>query len=97
MTSSPGRYVAMLLTATEFRTVSCPKIDSDPDEGRMKSRRVRIKVVLPAPFAPTRPNTSPGSTVRSTSTIPRARARARPYDFVSDRGTIADEVSLIHI
>src|SRR5690242_13070646 len=36
----------------------------------MRSRMVRIVVVLPAPFGPRNPNTSPSWTWRSTSTIP---------------------------
>ena len=53
------------------RSVSMPKIVARPLVGRIWSRRVRIIVVLPAPFGPRKPNASPSSTSRSTSMIPR--------------------------
>src|SRR5512146_335874 len=58
---------------------SMPKTKARPLVGRMRSRMVRIVVVLPAPFGPRKPKTSPSLTWRSTSMIPRAG----PYDFVS--------------
>src|SRR5437879_4223172 len=45
----------------------------------MRSSRRRMVVVLPAPFGPRNPKTSPCSTTRSTSMIPRWA----PYDLVS--------------
>src|SRR5215831_2162545 len=45
----------------------------------MRSSSRRIVVVLPAPFGPRKPKTSPCSTARSTSMIPRWA----PYDLVS--------------
>src|SRR5450759_1346593 len=56
-----------------------PKTLALPEVGRMRSSSVRIVVVLPAPFGPRKPNTSPCPTARSTSMIPRCF----PYDFVS--------------
>src|SRR5512143_14697 len=56
-----------------------PKIRARPLVGRIRSSEVRIVVVFPAPFGPRNPNTSPCSTARSTSMIPRWT----PYDFVS--------------
>src|SRR5664279_4104501 len=65
--------------ATGSADDSMPKTRARPEVGRIRSRRVRIAVVLPAPLGPRKPNTSPCSTVRSTSMIPRCE----PYDFVS--------------
>ena len=42
-----------------------------PDVGRMRSSRMRIVVVLPAPFGPRKPKISPSSTSRSSSVMPR--------------------------
>src|SRR5262245_38810239 len=58
---------------------SMPNTRARPLVGRMRSRRVRIVVVLPAPFGPRKPKTSPSLTVRSTSMTPRCS----PYDLVS--------------
>src|SRR5471030_42494 len=65
--------------ATGSTVLSIPKTKALPLVGRMRSRMVRIAVVLPAPLGPRKPKTSPCSTVRSTSMIPRCE----PYDFVS--------------
>src|SRR5688572_22459623 len=45
----------------------------------MRSRRVRMVVVLPAPLGPRKPKISPAWTSRSTSMMPRCS----PYDLVS--------------
>src|SRR5215212_5141866 len=58
---------------------SIPKTLACPDVGRMRSSRIRIVVVFPAPFGPRNPKISPPWTARSTSTMPRNL----PYDFVS--------------
>jgi hypothetical protein len=57
--------------ATGSTVVSIPNTKARPDVGRMWSSRVRIVVVLPAPFGPRKPNASPGWMVRSTSMMPR--------------------------
>src|SRR5450759_51665 len=64
---------------TGSTVVSIPKTLALPEVGRMRSSSTRIVVVLPAPFGPRKPNTSPCPTARSTSMIPRCF----PYDFVS--------------
>ena len=51
------------------------KIDARPDEGRTRSSRMRIVVVLPAPFRPRKPKISPGRTSRVTLRI----AASGPY------------------
>ena len=61
------------------RSSRCRTRTRVPDVGRMRSRRVRIVVVLPAPLGPRKPKTSPAWTSRSTSMMPRCS----PYDFVS--------------
>ncbi len=48
-----------------------PKTRALPEVGRIRSSSVRIVVVLPAPFGPRKPKTSPWATCRSTSMIPR--------------------------
>src|SRR5437762_9760971 len=55
-----------------------PNTRARPLVGRIRSRTVRIVVVLPAPFGPRNPKTSPDLTSRSTSRIPRCS----PYDLV---------------
>src|SRR5579859_2178782 len=65
--------------ATGSTVDSIPKTSARPLVGRMRSRTVRIVVVLPAPLGPRKPNTSPCRTSRSTSMIPRWV----PYIFVS--------------
>jgi hypothetical protein len=47
--------------------------DGCPPVGRMKSRTVRIVVVLPAPLGPRYPKISPRSTENVRSTTPRER------------------------
>jgi hypothetical protein len=44
-----------------------PATLAEPDVGAMSVPRVRTVVVLPAPFGPRKPNTSPGATVNDTS------------------------------
>ena len=46
---------------------SMPRIEALPAVGRISSITVRIVVVLPAPFGPRKPNTSPRWTSRSRS------------------------------
>src|SRR5476649_1172966 len=65
--------------ATGSTVLSMPKTNALPLVGRIRSRIVRIAVVLPAPLGPRNPKTSPWSTSRSTSMIPRCS----PYDLVS--------------
>src|SRR5690349_21793530 len=55
-----------------------PKTRATPLVGRMRSSNTRIVVVLPAPFGPRKPKTSPWPTSRSRSMIPRWA----PYAFV---------------
>src|SRR5579884_3995265 len=50
-----------------------------PKVGFKNPRRVRIVVVLPAPFGPRKPKISPSSTTKVRSMIPRLR----PYRLVS--------------
>ena len=58
-----------------------PKRASSPEVGRDWPEISRIRVVLPAPFRPTRPRICPFSTDR----LARSRARVRPYRRVSSR------------
>lgn len=58
-------------------TASIPSTDTVPASGRRKPLRILSAVVLPAPFGPTRPTTSP----RATSKLTPDSARARPKRF----------------
>src|SRR6187402_2294661 len=74
--------------ATGSSVVSMSNTNARPDVGRMRSRRVRIVVVLPAPLGPRKPKTSPAWTSRSTSMMPRCS----PYDLVSRSVRMIDMV-----
>src|SRR3954470_1849032 len=65
--------------ATASAVLSMSNTNARPEVGRMRSRTVRIVVVLRAPFGPRNPKTSPAMTSRLTSSIPRWA----PYVFVS--------------
>ena len=69
-----------------------PNTRTTPEVGRMKSSRVRIVVVLPAPFGPRKPKASP----RATSNVRSWTPRAVPYRFVSCR-TSMTAVGLRHL
>ena len=58
--------------------MSCPAISTVPCEGAMMPDRHRRVVVLPAPFGPTRPSTSPGAMVKEM----RSTAVKAPYCLV---------------
>src|SRR4051794_24995050 len=66
-----------------------PKMRAEPALGRTRPVRILIVVVLPAPFGPRKPKTSPGWTVSDRS----CRATLRPYSLhspaVSTAGTAA--------
>ena len=68
---SPGRYPSRRRIATLSRLESSPNTLSLPPVGLIRSSRRRIVVVFPAPFGPRNPNTSPASTEKSTSAMPR--------------------------
>ena len=44
-----------------------PATEADPDVGAISVPRIRTVVVLPAPFGPRNPKTSPRATVKDTS------------------------------
>ena len=69
--NSPGRLPTRARTSTLSLRVSSPKTSARPPVGRMNPSSVRMVVVLPAPFGPRKPKTSPGKTSRSTSLMPR--------------------------
>jgi hypothetical protein len=69
--NSPGRFPTRARTSTLCLCVSRPKTSARPPVGRMNPRSVRMVVVLPAPLGPRKPKTSPSSTSRSTSLMPR--------------------------
>ena len=54
-------------TAPLSETMSCPSIRAVPPLGGSSVVSMRITVVLPAPFGPSSPNVSPGSTENETA------------------------------
>src|SRR5215212_5212183 len=84
--NSPGRLPTLVLTSTLSFLMSNPKTSPRPPVGRRNPRSVLTVVVFPAPLGPRKPNTSPSSTARSTSSIPGA---LRPYALVSFSVSIA--------
>ena len=47
-------------TAAGSSDTAVPNTPTSPDDGVVSPKRIRIRVVLPAPFAPTRPVTPDG-------------------------------------
>src|SRR5581483_11438186 len=64
---------------------SRPASRTDPDRGRSARDATRTSVVLPDPFGPTRPTTSPGPTSSRTS----LRTTRSPYPAVTESRTSA--------
>ena len=69
------------LTCSGATATSMPATVADPAVGWSSPHSMRIVVVLPEPFGPSSPNTSPGAICRvswSTAvTAPKRRVRAR--------------------
>ena len=57
-----GRYAVFSRTRIDCEEQSKPAIEARPEVGFIKPKSVRRKVVLPAPFGPNKPKTSPDST-----------------------------------
>ena len=53
-------------TSSRSVTTSCPATVAVPPVGLTSVQSMLIVVVLPAPFGPRKPNTSPGATSKST-------------------------------
>ena len=53
-------------TAAGSRATSSPRTSARPESGTSSVARTRTRVVLPAPLGPSRPNTAPSGTTRST-------------------------------
>src|SRR5882724_11447841 len=68
-------------------TTSRPLIHADPPVGSMKLRNRLIVVVLPAPFAPSRQNTSPAPIERFKASSATAPEAPRSYFFVRSTAT----------
>src|SRR5699024_7955037 len=71
---------------------SIPSTDKVPVSGRNRSATWETNVVLPAPLLPSRPTTSPGRTVRSTSSL----ARVGPKLLVSPAVARTSSMDLLH-
>ena len=75
--SNPGRWATTPIarrTAGAARTTSWPATEAMPDVGVDSVVRIFTVVVLPAPFGPSRANTSPSATSKETP----SRARTLP-------------------
>src|SRR4051812_12016758 len=75
----------ILRTALDSWTTSWPPTLAVPPSGRSRVARMRTTVVLPAPFGPSRPNTVPCRTARSTP----SSAVVLPYRFTRPSARIA--------
>ena len=70
--NSGSEVSACGITPIEFRTpsasfrTSCPATRAEPSVGGVSVVSMRISVVLPAPFGPSRPKISPSSTLKRT-------------------------------
>src|SRR5215203_806543 len=76
--------ILCLNSALSFRGFN-PITRAVPPEGRSAPTRPLIRVVFPAPFGPTRPNTSPLPTERSAP----PNASTRPYLLVNPETSMA--------
>ena len=66
---------------------SIPPTRKVPESGAMAVESMRSSVLLPEPFGPIRPKTSPGATERLTSETPRPLLLyRRPMFFASKAG-----------
>src|SRR3989449_8294966 len=72
--SAPLAVLIKGLTFSGCLATSHPITLADPDEGKSRVESILIMVVLPAPFGPRTPKTSPSLTFRST----RSRASTLP-------------------
>ena len=68
-------------TSRRSLSTEWPATHASPAVGRKSVARMRIVVVFPAPFGPTKPKTAPSSTVRASSST----AVNLPYCLVSPR------------
>ena len=68
-----GTYPILCRIWEGFRTALIPRSEIDPEVGLVSVMIMRIVVVLPAPFGPSKPKTSPSSTLKLipfTATMP---------------------------
>ena len=79
-------------TAAGSRATSCPATVAVPDVGESRVPSIRIVVVLPAPFGPKRPKTSPSAisneTPRTASTPPGKVFRRSRHSSIGTRGRV---------
>src|SRR5262245_45546542 len=75
-------------------TTSKPATVADPDDGRRTVQRMRSVVVLPAPFGPRRPNTSPGRTVNRIASTAVFGPSGAGNHFDSSRTSIIDGIGV---
>src|SRR5665647_2788140 len=79
MKGRSGMYPRTALAAIGLADTSMPPICTVPDVGLRIPAIIRKVVVLPAPFGPRKPNSSPFGTVRSIAST----ALKEPYRLVS--------------
>src|SRR6266851_5512822 len=83
--TSPGTYASRRCSSTASRHGSAPSRLTSPPSLRSRPSRMRMVVVLPAPFGPRKACTSPTPTSRSSP----SSARTLPYRLVSPAARIA--------
>ncbi len=77
LVSPPETMLMSGRIASACVTTSSPSTHARPADGASSVVRILMSVVLPAPFGPRRPNSSPGRTSRSTS---RRATKSGPAD-----------------
>src|SRR5512143_976121 len=77
------------LIASPSRRTSCPATVASPALGASRPVSIRIAVVLPAPLAPRKPNTSPACTsnVMWSTAVNAPKVRVRPLASIARSGT----------
>src|ERR1700690_2578646 len=75
-----------------MRQLSCPKTRTSPSVGSVKPSMSSSRVVLPAPFLPNTPTTSPGSTLNESSCSTRVAPYALPR---CDASTVVFFISVL--
>ena len=78
-------------TSSGFRVTDQPSISACPADGRSRVASIRSVVVLPAPFGPTRPKISPGSTARSRPATASVRSYRLTRPWVSTMALISTD------
>src|SRR5437773_8101828 len=91
---SSERKPTRLSTATGSATGSRSNTRREPDSALSKPRMCLMSVVLPAPLAPTRPNTCPRSTLRLTPSSASFDLNRRERPLMTTTGWLGEEAGM---